>query len=1110
MFRTCRHLLLLAPTFAAIPLCAGDADYLQDVKPILRERCFACHGALKQESDLRVDTGASLRVGGYAGPAVVPGDLSESVLLQRVTSGDVDERMPPEGAALSAEEIRAIEAWIAAGAKTPADEQPEEDPNKHWAFQPPQKVDLPESADPAWNHNPIDRLIASGHQKHNLNPVDLVEKQLLLRRVYLDLIGLPPTSEQYAEFLADESPESYENVVDALLDSPHYGERGGRQWMDIWRYTDWYGLGAQVRNSQKHIWHWRDWIVESLNSDKGYDRMIVEMLAGDEIAPTNRDVLRATGYLARNYYLFNRTTWLDDTIEHTSKAFLGLTMNCTKCHDHKYDPISQVDYYRLRAIFEPHQVRIDALPGETDFEKNGLPRAFDLHPDVETYLHVRGDPKQPDDNTPLTPGVPAVLDTGNFAIHSVSLPPEAYRPDLQAFVLEDQLAAANRTIAMSRKQLESAEQTVANTQRTQSTLLTLRGLTANTSPNSVTPAELVWSDDFTSSNSDLWNTGPGTWSCADGNLLQSESGAERRYLRSCLEHPQDFLARVRFRIQGGQKWKSVGLAFDVHEGQEKLVYLSGVSPGSKLQVSFRNDDGQAYPAEGRLDRPVPLDQTYELTIAVRDRLMNILLDGQLAIVYQLPVDRKPGWVDLVSFDSEASFEYVEVLRLPEDVELVPAEAGTGKAGDKVLTLQQALAKVDVSAKQLAVDELRPDAIATAHAADRASLKQSGSPEDIAKKIREAASAARRLEFAQAELALAAVKQELVDLGSGGDEKERETLNEKLATATAALQETESALEIPGGSYTSLRASLKAPEGPDETQESQLAPYPASSTGRRTALARWMVSPNNPLTARVAVNHIWLRHFGQPLVESVSDFGRRAPTPPQHDLLDWLAVEFMESGWSIKQLHRLIVTSRLYKLDTSRAAADPQTLASDPSNEFYWCRTPIRMESQVIRDSLLKLADKLDTTLGGPTIDPDQKHAVYRRSLYFTHSRDDQHKFLSMFDDADILRCYRRSESIVPQQALTLANSELALRMSREITTQLQSKCNDASDEEFIAAAFELLVAKQPTESEVKTCAKFLAQLRALPAVAEHANPGLRARENLVQALINHNDFVTIR
>ena len=223
------------------------------------------------------------------------------------------------------------------------------------------------------------------------------------------MIGLPPTLAEIRAFEADDSPRAREAVVERLLASPHYGERWARHFMDIWRYCDWWGLDGQLRYSQKHIWHWRDWIVESLNADKGYDRMIVEQLAGDELAPTDTDTLRATGFLARNYYLFNRTTWLDDVIEHTSKAFLGLTLNCAKCHDHKYDPLTQVDYYAWRAIFEPYHARLDELPGEIDLEKNGLPRVFDLHLDRPTYVHRKGDEKNPDQSRVIAPAVPVAL-----------------------------------------------------------------------------------------------------------------------------------------------------------------------------------------------------------------------------------------------------------------------------------------------------------------------------------------------------------------------------------------------------------------------------------------------------------------------------------------------------------------------------------------------------------------------------------------------------------------------------------------------------------------------------------------------------------------------------
>ncbi|MFM1557263.1 MAG: DUF1549 domain-containing protein, partial [Limisphaerales bacterium] len=360
-------------------LTAGAADYLRDIKPVLKARCYACHGALKQKAGLRVDTAANIRKGAKGGAIVAPGKPPDSELLYRLTTKDLADRMPPEGAALKVDEIAAIKEWIAAGAPVPEGEIAEAAPREHWAFQVPKKMQR--SGD---SGNLIDGLLEDRRVALGLKTQPEAERTILIRRLYLDLIGLPPTRAQ----LADQRP--WNEIVDELLKNPQHGERWARHWMDIWRYADWYGLGAQLRNSQKHIWHWRDWIVESLNEDKGYDRMILEMLAADELVPEDSKAIRATGFLARNYYLFNRTTWLDDTIEHTGKAFIGLTLNCAKCHDHKYDPITHVDYYRFRAIFEPHQVRLDPVPGVTDFEKGGLPRVFDNHLDIKTYLHLRG------------------------------------------------------------------------------------------------------------------------------------------------------------------------------------------------------------------------------------------------------------------------------------------------------------------------------------------------------------------------------------------------------------------------------------------------------------------------------------------------------------------------------------------------------------------------------------------------------------------------------------------------------------------------------------------------------------------------------------------------
>ena len=393
--------------------------------------------------------------GAKIGRVLIPGDAKGSELIRRVGSKDKDERMPPEGQPLTGDQIRILSRWIATGATGPADEKPAEDPRRHWAFQSPARQSPPVIAGD-WTRNPVDAFLADQQRRHGLMPLAEAEKPLLLRRVYWDLIGLPPTVAQLQAFVDDTRPDAWEHVVDELLSNPHYGERWGRHWMDVWRYSDWYGLGDQVRNAQKHMWHWRDWIVESLNESKGYDRMILEMLAADEIAPLDTDALRATGFLVRNYYLFNRTTWLDSTVEHTSKAFLGVTLNCAKCHDHKFDPFSQVDYYRFRAIFEPYQVRMEMLPGQTNLERDGLPRVFDAHLDAPTYLLRRGDEKQPDRSQALGPGVPAVLASSAFAVSPVSLPAEAASPSLRPYVRSAHLADADLRMQKAVRELETA------------------------------------------------------------------------------------------------------------------------------------------------------------------------------------------------------------------------------------------------------------------------------------------------------------------------------------------------------------------------------------------------------------------------------------------------------------------------------------------------------------------------------------------------------------------------------------------------------------------------------------------------------------------------------
>jgi hypothetical protein len=707
--------------------------------------------------------------------------------------------------------------------------------------------------------------------------------------VYWDLIGLPPTVAQLQAFVDDTRPDAWEHVVDGLLSNPHYGERWGRHWMDVWSYSDWYGLGDQVRNAQKHMWHWRDWIVESLNESKGYDRMILEMLAADEIAPLDADALRATGFLVRNYYLFNRTTWLDATIEHTSKAFLGVTLNCAKCHDHKFDPFSQVDYYRFRAIFEPHQVRMEMLPGETNLEQDGLPRVFDAHLDAPTYLHRRGDEKQPDQSQPLRPGVPAVLASPAFAVSPVSLPAEAASPSLRPFVRSAHLADADLRIQKAVRDLETA--------------------------------------------------------------------------------------RVRL----------------------KLVEADAALRLARARVS-----------------------TAEKSLRAAEAHRSLLL---------------------ASFDLDRA-----------------RQKGVSRTNGNVLAAAAAVLA-------------RTDSIAQAEA-----------------------------NVAQIELAMVSPKAES---------------SSKMSTSLEAARKRLARLQKPGGMGPPLDvaslAALKAFEGPAETEASRRTPFPSSSTGRRTALARWIVDRQNPLTARVAVNHVWMRHMNRPLVDSVADFGLRTPSPPQKELLDWLANDFMDHGWDLKRLHRLIVTSRAYRLSSDGNRADAATRRNDPENVFFWKFHASRIEAELIRDGIFYLAGSLDEHLGGPTIDPAMEMAP-RRSLYFTQSMDLHERFLSMFDAADVLQCYRRDVSVLPQQALALANSRITLQMAGNLAARLDRETlvsrGEGRAEALVQSAFRCILTREATPDEQAACVDFLHRAKTLLP----AKPGRdrRALESLVVALLNHNDFITIR
>ena len=873
---------------------SDSVDYQRDIKPLFAQKCGACHGTLKQQAGLRLDAGVLIRKGSEEGPVIVPGKAADSLLIQRITAKHADERMPPEGqgAPLNAQEVALLSAWIDAGAAAPADEEVPVDPREHWSYVVPQRPPLPVSNDSRWSH-PIDAFVSREHRRLGLTAVEPADPHTLLRRVYLDLIGLPPTPQQLQSCVNDRTSNAWQKQVDALLENPHYGERWGRHWMDVWRYSDWDGYKQQLRGSQRHIWRWRDWIIQSLNADKGYDQMIVEMLAADEVSPNDPSVLPATGFLARNFHKSNRNMWLDATVEHTAKAFLGMTLNCARCHDHKFDPIAQTTYYQFRAIFEPHNVRTDRIPGQSDVLKDGLARAYDADLAATTFLYLQGNDKRPDKDHPMTPAVPAVLG-GNFDIQPVALPVEAYYPSLLDFVEQEQVAAARKTLA-----------------------------------------DLI-----------------------DKNSGKPESAGNKQPLETQLQELKQSVAELRL----------------------KSVVTRFAADKSKITGGDADDTAQ------------------------RSKL--------------------------------------------------------------------------------------------AHAA---------------------AEAERQLNVSQAEL-MVHQKQAAVKTAESDDEKDEKKKQAAIAVANKELADAISKQK------TAQQASTKTDDAYTATGQE----YPRASSGRRLALARWIASETNPLTARVVVNHIWMRHFDKPLVENVFDFGLRSAKPRHADLLDWLAVELMENNWSMKHLHRLIVTSRTWQMaSTAGQMSASDNDAIDRNNDFLWRMNARRLDAEIIRDSVLAVSGQLDTAMGGADIDFNKGEETRRRSIYLRHAYEKQMTMLVLFDAASPNECYRRSESIIPQQALALMNSSLSLSQSRLLAANLwqTASADESPQQRFVHSAFLQILSRPPADEELAACQQFLNEQAAtlsdtsrlktfVGGVAANVRPAnephQRARENLIQVLMNHNDFVTVR
>ncbi len=1142
---SCRHFIICFCAPATLLLAqdckASESVYISRIRPLFQERCYACHGSLKQESGLRLDSGKLIRRGSRNGPIVLANSPEKSELLQRVTSEDIDHRMPPIGKPLTDQQIKWIRDWVAAGSPSPAGEQPEADPHSHWSFRQPRRPPLPLISQPGWAYNAVDRFVHARYDQQELKPVADAPPAVLLRRVYLDLVGLPPSADQLQAFLADPSQEHYVRVVERLLASPRYGERWGRHWMDVWRYSDWYGRRNvnDVRNSAPQIWRWRDWIIDSLNSDKSYAKMVQEMLAADELAATDDSAWPATGYLIRNYYSLNPNDWMRHSVEYTGKAFLGLTFNCAHCHDHKYDPITQEDYFRMRAFFEPMGVRQDRVPGQSDpppyppyvysgsrtAVRIGMVRIFDEKPDAKTWFYTDGDERNKDkERGTIAPGVPAFLADLFPPVRPIHLPLSGWypgaRPNIQQAVLDEQ----RRVVTTARTTLARAADQQVDTSGLKEQLEIARAAFDTALKEAIASGQagaLVGrqslSIDATTGRRIVQNTVPGLKAVPQGTritfqlqILEDNHVNFQLARNTRTGHTALYVAFAGGRIgayQPGGTMPFTAGRYDFTTGQNRFhvsLVLDPVQDTAALSVKLHG-------AEGFLvhDRPIALNGwdptknphqpfTFDCrtgTQALVDEIELVAGDQRYFWGFEPPrfadgedVEGIAGWV----IHPQSQPAATSVVSMIGACEL--ARESYTKMKQAESALEVASLESEVARKGLTANTLKLASLEATIAADNARRAQ-GRSADLETLSREAYRQQLAAGAAMASWQILEARYELCRARALAiSDKQKPDRIDKYEQQLAAVRKQHQEV-------ADKRA--KTPASPDYTLLSRVTSK--RSTGRRASLAHWITHPRNPLTPRVAVNHIWLRHFHSPLVESVYDFGRNGKPPTHPRLMDWLAMELVEHDWSMKRLHRLMVTSHVYQLSdhaSGGGGAVHENAVCDKDNRWMWRRTRGRMEAEVIRDSVLWLAGRLDTTMGGQVLLNTLAMTTSRRSLYYElyPEAGGNTEFAQLFDPPDPCDCFQRSATVVPQQALAMSNSALIHTASAETARRISGRTPDV----FIRNAFLHVLSRPATAEEVAACEEFRDKQM------QELKDENQVRESLVRVLFNHNDFVTVR
>ena len=985
------RLALLLP-FVAAAVSAQEVKFNRDVRPILSDKCFACHGpdAQNRKTPLRLDSaeGAAVALSG-GGKAIVAGDPAASVLLQRVKSDDPIRRMPPsyEGHdKLGDREIGVLERWITQGGAFEG----------HWAFTAPARPAIPKVAQPEWVRNPVDAFVLRGLERAGLAPSPEADKAKLIRRVTLDLTGLPPTPAEVEAFVQDESPEAYQTVVDRLLASPRYGERMAIDWLDAARYADTNGYQS---DGQRSMWRWRDWVVEAFNRNLPFDQFTVWQLAGDLLPNATEEQRLATAF-NRNHRTNAeggiveeefRVEYVADRAETTGTVWLGLTVGCARCHDHKYDPISQKDFYSLFAFF------------------NSVPERGLVY---------------------------------NFGNDGPTMPaPTASQ--------KEELAKLEREAEAARSAWAAHESAVEKHEKKWSKALgagledefSARGLVAR------------------------YALGDGLELGAFTGIDDSET--DRKPLPAEPEYAEGLFGRAarfdgtRF-LDGGAVG---GFQYDDRFTVSFWMKPDAVDDAGVLSRMQDVDEGSGWGVllrEGRLRIEFTMRHT---DLSMRVETKRKLEPGDwhhvaLTFAGDLPSHQSlTVWVDGEAWPFEVEWDD---LKWPIAYRAYPVRIGAA-AGRRFEGL---------------IDEVRL-------------YSRTLSPEEIAalgvrKSLREIADA-RESKRSPAE----ARKLRTAFLEQGADESLRRALfaAQEADRKIAQLKEDIPTVMVMHDSdelrqaYVLNRGAYDAHGEPvSPAPPSALPPLPEGVKADRLALARWLVDPKNPLPARVTVNRYWAMFFGRGIVKTLEDFGSQGDWPTHPELLDWLAVEFIESGWNVRHMLRTIVTSNTYR-QASRIT--PELLERDPENALLARGPRLRLPGPAIRDQALAVSGLLNPELGGPPVKPyqpaglweevssssyeaDEGEDLYRRSLYTYWKRTIAPPAMAAFDASDRESCtVRQTRTNTPLQALNLMNDVTYLEAARKLAERMMHEAGP-SPEQRIERGFRLAVARAPEQGEVQT------------------------------------------